>query len=208
LAAIAVSVDSFHKERQTNTMSMLLARPINREAIVIGKALGLTMVVGLPAFVAQVIGLYLMILNGDVPPPLGIIAFLLFGQIMIFTMISFQLCFAVIARSGTDVVIYGLGAWLLFAIVWNLLVYAISFVIGIELTEGFETNPEYQVLASHLGLFNPGYVYQFAVGLLTHRTIAIDMGGIPGWLVLLALVLWPLTCLRASTWLFKREMKG
>jgi len=34
------------------------------------------------------------------------------------------------------------------------------------------------------------------------------MGGIPGWLVLLALVLWPLTCLRASTWLFKREMKG
>jgi ABC-type transport system involved in multi-copper enzyme maturation permease subunit len=208
LAAIAVSVDSFHKERQTNTMSMLLARPINREAIVIGKALGLTMVVGLPAFVAQVIGLYLMILNGDVPPPLGIIAFLLFGQIMIFTMISFQLCFAVIARSGTDVVIYGLGAWLLFAIVWNLLVYAISFVIGIELTEGFETNTEYQKLTSQLGLFNPGYVYQFAVGLLCERTIAIDMGGIPGWLVLLALVLWPLTCLRASTWLFKREMKG
>ena len=208
LAAIAVSVDSFHKERQTNTMSMLLARPITREAIVVGKALGLTMVIGLPAFVAQVVGLYLMISKGDIPSLWGIMAFLLFGQIMIFTMISFQLCFAVMARNGTDVVIYGLGAWLLFAIVWNLLVYAISFAIGIELSEGFETNPEYQVLASHLGLFNPGYVYQFAVGLLTHRTIAIDMGGIPGWLVLLALVLWPLTCLRVSTWLFKREMKG
>ena len=208
LAAIAVSVDSFHKERQTNTLNMLLARPITHESIVIGKALGLTMVVGVPAFVAQLIGLYLMILEGDIPAISGILAFLLFGQIMIFTMVTFQLCFAVAARSGTDVVIYGLGAWLLFAIVWNLLVYAISFVIGIELTEGFETNPEYQVLASHLGLFNPGYVYQFAVGLLTHRTIAIDMGGIPGWLVLLALVLWPLTCLRASTWLFKREMKG
>ena len=208
LAAIAVSVDSFHKERQTNTLNMLLARPITRESIVIGKALGLTMVVGVPAFVAQLIGLYLMILEGDIPAISGILAFLLFGQIMIFTMVTFQLCFAVAARSGTDVVIYGLGAWLLFAIVWNLLVYAISFVIGIELTEGFETNPEYQAVASHLGLFNPGYVYQFAVGLLTHRTIAIDMGGIPGWLVLLALVLWPLTCLRASTWLFKREMKG
>ena len=85
---------------------------------------------------------------------------------------------------------------------------SMDYRIGIELTEGFETNPEYQALASHLGLFNPGYVYHFAVGLLTHRTIAIDMGGIPGWLVLLALVLWPLTCLRASTWLFKREMKG
>ena len=81
-------------------------------------------------------------------------------------------------------------------------------MIGIELSEGFETDPEYQNIAGHLGLFNPGYVYQFAVGLLTHRTIAIDMGGISGWLVLLALVLWPLTCLRVSTWLFKREMKG
>ena len=208
LAAIAVSVDSFHKERQTNTMSMLLAKPITREAIVIGKALGLTMVIGIPAFIAQVGGLYLMISKGDIPSLGGIIAFLLFGQIMIFTIISFQFCFAVIARSGTDVVIYGLGAWLLFNLVWNLLVYAVSFVIGIELSEGFETDPEYQNIAGHLGLFNPGYVYQFAVGLLTHRTIAIDMGGISGWLVLLALVLWPLTCLRVSTWLFKREMKG
>ena len=88
LAAIAVSVDSFHKERQTNTMSMLLARPITREAIVVGKALGLTMVIGLPAFVAQVVGLYLMISKGDIPSIWGIMAFLLFGQIMIFTMIS------------------------------------------------------------------------------------------------------------------------
>ena len=48
-------------------MSMLLARPITREAIVVGKALGLTMVIGLPAFVAQVVGLYLMISKGDIP---------------------------------------------------------------------------------------------------------------------------------------------
>ena len=111
------------------------------------------------------------------------------------------------ARSGSDVVLYGLGTWLLFALVWTLLLYAVSFVIGIELTEGFEADPEYQALASYLGLFNPGYVYQFAVGLMTQRTIAVDMGGIPGWLVLLALVLWPLTCLRVATWLFKKEMR-
>ena len=35
LAAIGVSVDSFHKERQSNTLNLLLARPINRESIVI-----------------------------------------------------------------------------------------------------------------------------------------------------------------------------
>jgi ABC-type transport system involved in multi-copper enzyme maturation permease subunit len=207
LPAIAISVDSFHKERQAHTLNMLLARPISREAIVIGKALGLTLVVGIPAFVAQLIGLYFMTVEGDTPPISGMVAFLLFGQIMIFTIVLLQLCLAVAARNGSDVVLYGLGTWLLFALVWTLLLYAVSFAIGIELTEGFETDPEYQALAGHLGLFNPGYVYQFAVGLTTHRTIAIDMGGIPGWLVLLALVLWPLTCLRVATWLFKREMR-
>ena len=209
LAAIGVSVDSFHKERQSNTLNLLLARPINRESIVLGKAIGLTLVVGIPAFVAQTIGLILMVNTGDLPTLSGIIAFFVCGQIMIFTMICFQLCFAVSAKSGTDVVIYGLGMWLLFAVVWNLIIYAISFVIGVDLTEdNFENDPLFQSIASHLGMLNPGYVYQFSVGLLTHRTLVIDLEGIPGWLVLLALVLWPISCLRIATWLFKREIKG
>ena len=209
LAAIGVSVDSFHKERQSNTLNLILARPINRESIVLGKALGLTLVVGIPAFIAQAIGLYLMIKAGDVPTLGGIATFFICGQIMIFTMVCFQLCFAVSAKSGTDVVIYGLGIWLLFAVVWNLIIYAISFAIGVDLSEdNFENDPLFQSIASHLGMLNPGYVYQFSVGLLTHRTLAIDLEGIPGWLVLLALLLWPITCLRIATWLFKREMKG
>jgi len=209
LAAIGVSVDSFHKERQANTLNILLAKPITRETIVIGKALGLACVVGIPAFIAQLLGLIFMINAGEVPSTMGIIAFFVCGQIMIFTLICFQLCLAISARSGTDVVMYGLGMWLLFAVVWNLLIYAISFALGIDVTaEGFENDPQFQTIASHLGMLNPGFVYQFAVGLLTHRTLALDLEGISGWLILLALVLWPLTCLRIATKLFKREIRG
>ena len=46
------------------------------------------------------------------------------------------------------------------------------------------------------------------VGLFTHRTLAIDLEGVPGWLALLSVVLWPIMCLRIATWLFKREMEG
>ena len=209
LAAIAVSVDTIHKERQSNTLNMLLARPINRETIVLGKTLGLTMVVGVPAFIAQVLGLYFMTVAGEMPTIGCMIAFLLFGQIMIFTMVSFQLCLAISARNGADVVIYGLGAWLLFSVAWTLLMYAVSFVIGIDISaQNFENDPEYQAIVSRLSLLNPGFVYQMAVGLFTHRTISIDFEGVPGWLLLLSLVLWPLTCLRIATWLFKREMRG
>ena len=209
LAAIGVSVDSFHNERQTNTLNILLSKPINRETIVIGKAVGLSLVVGIPAFVAQILGLLFMINAGETPSTSGIIAFILCGQIMIFTLVCFQLCFAISARSGTDVVMYGLGMWLLFAVVWNLLIYAVSFALGIDVTaEDFENDPRFQSIASHMGMLNPGYVYQFSVGLLTHRTLAIDLEGIPGWLILLALALWPITCLRTATKLFKREVKG
>ncbi|MEC7713143.1 MAG: ABC transporter permease subunit [Candidatus Thermoplasmatota archaeon] len=209
LAAIGVSVDSFHNERQANTLNILLSKPINRETIVIGKAVGLSLVVGIPAFVAQILGLLFMINAGETPSTSGIIAFILCGQVMIFTLVCFQLCFAISARSGTDVVMYGLGMWLLFAVVWNLLIYAISFALGIDVTaEDFENDPRFQSIASHMGMLNPGYVYQFSVGLLTHRTLAIDLEGIPGWLILLALALWPITCLRTATKLFKREVKG
>ena len=209
LAAISVSVDSFHKERQANTLNILLAKPINRETIVIGKAVGLSLVVGIPALVAQILGLLFMINAGEAPSTSGIIAFIICGQMMIFTLVCFQLCFAISARSGADVVMYGLGMWLLFAVVWNLLIYAISFALGIDVTaEDFENDARFQSIASHMGMLNPGYVYQFSVGLLTHRTLAIDLEGIPGWLILLALVLWPITCLRTATKLFKREVKG
>ena len=87
LAAIGVSVDSFHKERQANTLNILLAKPINRETVVVGKALGLSLVVGIPAFAAQILGLMFMINAGDYPTTSGILAFIICGQIMIFTLI-------------------------------------------------------------------------------------------------------------------------
>ena len=190
-------------------MNLLLARPVNRETIVLGKALGLTMVVGIPAFIAQVIGLYFMVTEGDMPPIGSMLAFLFFGQVMIFTMVTFQLCLAISARSGASVVIYGLSAWLLFALVWALIVIAMATVIGVDINaESFENDPDYQTFASKVGLLNPGVVYQMVVGLFTSRTLAIDLEGVPGWLALLSVFLWPIMCLRTATWLFKREMNG
>ena len=58
---------------------MLLARPINRETIILGKALGLTMVVGVPAFIAQVLGLYFMTIAGEMPTVGCMVTFLVFA---------------------------------------------------------------------------------------------------------------------------------
>ena len=74
--------------------------------------------------------------------------------------------------------------------------------------KNFDNDPDYQNFASRVGLLNPGVIYQMVVGLFTSRTLAIDLEGVPGWLALLSVFLWPIMCLRTATWLFKREMNG
>ncbi len=128
---------------------------------------------------------------------------------MILTFVLLQLCLAIVARTGAEAAVYGLLVWLLMALVWPLLFLAAAYALGIDVTTaGYEQDPAYQSVVSHMGLLNPGYVYQMGVGLLAHRTFAIDFEGVSGWQVASALLLWPLACLTLAAWLFRREERG
>ena len=209
LAAVAVSLDSFVAERDSGTLPLLLAQPLRRETVVLGKALGLWFSIGLPALAAQLLGLALMLREGGQPAGAAIAGYLLLGQLMILTFVLLQLCLAIVARTGAEAAVYGLLVWLLVALVWPLLFLATAYALGIDVTTaGYEQDPAYQSVVSDMGLLNPGYVYQMGVGLLAHRTFAIDFEGVSGWQVASALLLWPLACLALAAWLFRREERG
>ena len=209
LAAVAVSLDSFVAERDSGTLPLLLAQPLRRETVVLGKALGLWLSIGLPALAAQLLGLALMLREGGQPAGAAIAGYLLLGQLMILTFVLLQLCLAIVARTGAEAAVYGLLVWLLVALVWPLLFLAAAYALGIDVTmAGYEQDPAYQSVVSHMGLLNPGYVYQMGVGLLAHRTFAVDFEGVSGWQVASALLLWPLACLALAAWLFRREERG
>ena len=206
LAAIAVSSDNIYKEKQSNTISLLLSRPVSKESIILGKGIGLTGAIGAPAFVAMFIGLILMIKGGETPRILAIGGYMILGIMMILTIVFLQLCFSIIARSGAESVVYGLGVWLLLTLVWSLIILAAAFVLGIDVTtENFEHNEEYQSVVAKMGLFNPGIVYQFGVGLAGERTLSVDLEGVTGWMVIWAIIFWPMFYWRLAVWLFKEE---
>ena len=206
LAAIAVSSDNIYKEKQSNTISLLLSRPVSKESIILGKGIGLTGAIGAPAFIAMFIGLILMIKGGETPRILAIGGYMILGIMMILTIVFLQLCFSIIARSGAESVVYGLGVWLLLTLVWSLIILAAAFVLGIDVTtENFEHNEEYQSVVAKMGLFNPGIVYQFGVGLAGERTLSVDLEGVTGWMVIWAIIFWPMFYWRLAVWLFKEE---
>ena len=210
LAAVSSTFDAMQRERLSHTLELLLARPLNREAIVLGKALGITAAVGLPALLAQVAGLVLMgYSGGNWPSLLASLGYLVFGQMMIFTFVTVQLCFAILARSGATAAVSGLGLWLVFALLWTLLIYMVAFVLGVDIgAEGFENDTQYQTVISQMGLLNPGFVFQFAVGELMPRTYNSSLEGVDSWMVFTALVAWPALSLWCATWLFRREARG
>ena len=206
LAAIAVSSDNIYKEKQSNTISLLLSRPVSKESIILGKGIGLTGAIGAPAFIAMFIGLILMIKGGETPRILAISGYMILGLLMILTIVFLQLCFSIISRSGAESVVYGLGVWLLLTLVWSLIILAAAFVLGIDVTtENFEHNEEYQSVVAKMGLFNPGIVYQFGVGLAGERTLSVDLEGVSGWMVIWAIIFWPMFYWRLAVWLFKEE---
>ena len=206
LAAIAVSSDNIYKEKQSNTISLLLSRPVSKESIILGKGIGLTGAIGAPAFIAMFIGLILMIKGGETPRILAIGGYMILGLLMILTIVFLQLCFSIISKSGAESVVYGLGVWLLLTLVWSLIILAAAFVLGIDVTtENFEHNEEYQSVVAKMGLFNPGIVYQFGVGLAGERTLSVDLEGVSGWMVIWAIIFWPMFYWRLAVWLFKEE---
>ena len=206
LAAIAVSSDNIYKERQSNTISLLLSRPISRESIILGKGIGLTGAVGAPAVVAMLVGLILMIKGGETPRILAIGGYMVLGIVMIMTIVFLQLCFSIIARSGAESVVYGLGVWLLLTLVWTLIILATAFALGIDVTtENYEHNEEFQSVSTKIGLLNPGYVYQYGIGLAGERTLSVDLEGVTGWMVIWAVLFWPMFYWRLAVWLFNKE---
>jgi len=125
LIAIGLAFDSINGEFNRRTMSRVLAQPIYRDALLLGKFLaGLsTLAVALLALWLLVMGLGLVTLG--VPPTgeevLRGIAFLIVAIAYGGVWLAAALLFSVVFRSPATSALSGLGLWLLMSVLWPLL---------------------------------------------------------------------------------------
>jgi ABC-2 type transport system permease protein len=125
LISIGLAFDSVNSEFNRRTMSRLLAQPIYRDAVLMGKFLGAlaTLAVGLAALWLLMMGLGLVTLG--VPPTaeetLRGLAFLFVAIAYGALWIAVALLCSVIFRSTATSALVALGLWLLLTVLWPLL---------------------------------------------------------------------------------------
>ncbi len=125
LVAIALAFDAVNGEFNRRTMSRILAQPIYRDALLLGKFLAglLALTIGLVSLWLLVLGLGLLLFG--VPPSteetvrmLGfLVATIAFGGVWL----ALALLFSVLFRAPATAALAALGVWLVFSLFWSVI---------------------------------------------------------------------------------------
>ncbi|MBX6323000.1 MAG: ABC transporter permease [Rhodospirillaceae bacterium] len=125
LVAIALGFDSINTEHSRRTMSRILAQPIYRDALLLGKFLAglLTLAIAFLTLWLLVIGLGLLLLG--LPPGgeevLRSFAFLIVTVAYGGVWLALAIMFSIIFRQPATSALAALAVWLLFSVFWGML---------------------------------------------------------------------------------------
>ncbi len=134
LVAIALAFDAVNGEFNRRTMSRILAQPIYRDALLLGKFFAglLALTIGLVSLWLLVLGLGLLLFG--LPPSteetvrmLGfLVATIAYGGVWL----AVALLFSVVFRAPATAALAALGVWLLFALFWSVITPLIANLIA------------------------------------------------------------------------------
>lgn len=134
LVAIALAFDSVNGEFNRRTMSRVLAQPIYRDALLLGKFFAglLSLTIGLVSLWLLVIGLGLIMLG--VPPSteetIRMVGFLVASIAYGGVWLALALLFSVVFRAPATAALAALGMWLLFALFWSVVTPIVATLIA------------------------------------------------------------------------------
>lgn len=183
LMAIGLGFDSINGEFNRRTLSRVLAQPIYRDALLLGKFAGglATLAVGLVTLWLLIVGLGLVLLG--VPPSGEEVArgvvFLCIAVAYGGVWLAVAMLCSVLCRSPATAALSALGTWLLFSLLWPLMAQFVAQLVypPNELMLMFNLpNPPQIELQQMLARVSPGTLFGEAVtGVLspTTRTFAL-----------------------------------
>ena len=186
LMAIGFGFDAVNSEHNRRTLSRILAQPIYRDALLIGKFLaGLaTLTISLAALWLMVIGLGLIFLG---VPPGGeevarSLAFLVIAVFYAGVWLSLAMLLSIVFRSPATAALVALGIWLFLAVLWPMLAPALAQAIAPPdpryAALGLET-PDTVAWAQALSRLSPNHLFGEAMLAVLVADDSVARPGVP-----------------------------
>jgi ABC-2 type transport system permease protein len=178
LIAIALGFDAVNAEFNQRTLSRILAQPIYRDAVLLGKfaARLLTLTIALISLWLLVLGLGFLRLG--LPPSLEelarmlgfLVATIAYGGVWL----AAALLFSVLLRAPASAALAALGLWLLFALFWSVVTPLVATLIAGPSEGIFGPNFAYIQTSQILDRISPNTLYaEVALAVLQPSTRAL-----------------------------------
>lgn len=204
---LSLGFDSINSERSQGTLNRLMAQPIYRDSVIIGKFLAGTAVIGMMVFSMGIaIGAIGMLSTGLIPETeevFRIFFFLLFTVVYISFWLALSILFSIVCRHSATSALTVIALWIFFSVFMSLLANVIANVV-------YPVNNEYEMAVNALSNYNlelglnrisPYYLYSEAVSTIMSPsirsvnavTVSQLVGAISGYLSLgqSLLLVWP-----------------
>jgi len=186
LGVVLFGFDGISKARLSGTLAIELSQPIERKELAFSMLFSTWFAVALPTLFLSLVGIVLIRLQmgewiafADAGLFLGATALLLFWYAVI------QMYASSLARDMGSAIALGIGAWLLFTMVWLLVTVLIASALGVESND--TSSAVFEAFSAKVDLFSPNGVYH----LLLEMRLADDLSReISVLWVSLATVLW------------------
>jgi ABC-2 type transport system permease protein len=178
LVAIAIGFDAVNGEFNRRTMSRILAQPIYRDALLLGKFLAglLALAVGLVSLWFLTIGLGLLLLGlpPDTAETLRMLGFLAATLAYGGVWLAIALLFSVVFRAAATAALAALGVWLLFALFWPVLSPIIATLVAGPPNDIFGPNLAYLHATQAIDRISPNTLFaEIALAVLQPSTRAL-----------------------------------
>ncbi|MCD7736205.1 MAG: ABC transporter permease [Lachnospiraceae bacterium] len=207
IVGLTLGFDAINSERQSNTLNRLVAQPIYRDSIIIGKFLAGTAVIAIVIYSMGVllgaVGVITTGLKPDGEEVMRIFCFLTFTVIYIAFWLALSILFSVVCRHSATSALMSIAVWIFFSIFMSLLATIIaSAVYPIDTYYGQMFNQvNYYTLKLNLNRISPYYLYSEAVATIMDpsvRSVNVEttsqlVGAISGYLSFgqSLLLVWP-----------------
>ncbi|NOQ53350.1 MAG: ABC transporter permease subunit [Thermoplasmata archaeon] len=195
--AIVLCFDSVFRERISGSLDYLLCRPMGRRAVLMGKFVGILGALMVPISAVSLMGVGVVTWqSGESPNTELVVGFIIYTVFLISIFVLLQMIFSTVAKTTGTAILSGIGMWIFFFMLFDLILLLVSYINGLE-------GDEQTIFFNRASFFNPISVYGMAIAQLGTDT---SLMGVPDWAPSVAIVSYTLILLIAAMEIFRRRV--